>query len=197
MPFDISNTSLHNKKIKKIISTFGRIDCLVNNAGISVSKRDDILEVSNDSFDKLISTNLKSHFFLTQKVAKFMIKNEYKNFKSIINISSSNAEACSLNRAEYCISKAGLEMMGKLFAVRLASEGINVYNILPGLIKTDMTKNYEETYNKLLQNDFSPISRWGTPDDIAKIVSVIAKGDMSFTTGESIHVDGGLLIPRY
>ncbi|MGB5793644.1 3-ketoacyl-ACP reductase [Poseidonibacter sp.] len=197
LPFDISNISVHEVMVKKIIEKFGRIDCLINNAGISVDKRGDILDVTTESFDKLISSNLKSHFFLTQKIAEHMIKNDSKNFKSIINISSSNAQAASINRAEYCISKSALEMMGKLFAVRLAKEHINVYNILPGLIKTDMTKPVKKKYNKLLKKGFSPINRWGEPKDIAKAVSFIARGKMSFVTGESIHIDGGLLIPRY
>lgn len=197
LPFDISDVSLHQVMVKKIIDKFGRIDCLINNAGISVDKRGDILDVTTKSFDKLISSNLKSHFFLTQNIAEYMIKSDSRNFKSIINISSSNAQAASINRAEYCISKSAIEMMGKLFAVRLAKENINVYNILPGLIKTDMTKPVKKKYNKLLKKGFSPINRWGKPKDIAKVVSFIARGKMSFITGESIHIDGGLLIPRY
>ena len=197
LPFDISDVSLHQVMVKKIIDKFGRIDCLINNAGISVDKRGDILNVTTKSFDKLISSNLKSHFFLTQNIVEHMIKSDSKNFKSIINISSSNAQAASINRAEYCISKSAIEMMGKLFAVRLAKENINVYNILPGLIKTDMTRPVKKKYNKLLKKGFSPINRWGKPKDIAKVVSFIVRGKMSFVTGESIHIDGGLLIPRY
>lgn len=197
LAFDISDTSHHNKALLKIISEFGRIDCLVNNAGISVRRRQDLMDIDYDSFDEQISVNLRSHFFLTQTIARWMIQNPSKEFRSIINISSSNAEAVSLNRGEYCISKSGLTMMTKLFATRLANDRINVYEVMPGLIQTDMTASAKEYYDKLLEKGFSPINRWGKPEDVANVVQDLASSRWAFVTGESIHVDGGLLIPRY
>jgi 3-oxoacyl-[acyl-carrier protein] reductase len=197
LPFDITDSERYDWAIKQIISQFGKIDCLVNNAGKSVKKRGDLLDISYDSFDEQIDINLKSHFFITQKIAKWMVENKSNSFRSIINISSSNAQAVSINRAEYCVAKAGLSMMSKLFAVRLAPEGINVYDIMPGLIKTDMTIPSKKYYNEILKDGFSPINRWGKPKDVAEVVNSLALGNMSFVTGETIHVDGGLLINRY
>jgi NAD(P)-dependent dehydrogenase (short-subunit alcohol dehydrogenase family) len=195
--FDVSNIDEQNKALSRVFEAFGRVDCLVNNAGISVDVRKDIFEVTPESFDHQIDANLRSHFFLTQAVAKRMVKESSNSFRSIINISSSNAVAASINRAEYCIAKSGVSMLTKLFALRLAPENINVYEIRPGLIKTDMTLGVEEYYENKLQNGFSPINRWGRPEDIAKAVSEIAKGKMAFATGEAIHLDGGLLLPHY
>ena len=197
LPFDISELSSHPKAIEKIISKFGRIDCLVNNAGISVKQRSDLLNIDYESFDEQISVNLRAHFFLTQSISNWMIQNPSKRLRTIISISSSNAEAVSLNRGEYCIAKSALKMMTKLFAIRLASENINVYEIMPGLIQTDMTCSVEETYNVLLSKGFSPINRWGKPKDVARVVKFLSSQKCTFITGETIHIDGGLLIPHY
>jgi len=197
LPFDISDITLHNDILKQIIDTFGHIDSLVNNAGVSVDIRGDLLDVSPESFDRQISVNLRSHFFLTQTISKWMIDNPTNLFRSIVNISSSNAEAAAIERGEYSIAKSGLSMMTKLYALRLAEHSINVCEVKPGLISTDMTKVAKETYDRRIQEGFSPINRWGQPSDVAKVVSTLAKGDWPFVTGESIHVDGGLLIPNY
>ncbi len=197
VPFDISDIGMHTEALKKILDTFGRIDCLVNNAGISVDKRGDLLEISEESFDRQISVNLRAHFFLTQHIARWMISHPAETFRSIINVSSSNAEAAALERGEYAIAKTGISMMTKLYALRLAEYGICVNEVRPGLIRTDMTERVKELYDQRIEEGFSPINRWGETSDVGKVVSTLASGKWSFVTGESIRVDGGLLIPSY
>jgi len=194
---DISNTSAHSQAVTEAFDFFGGIDCLVNNAGVSVKERGDLLNLSVESFDEQIDVNLKGTFFLTQAVAKKMIEQSSEHFRSIITISSSNAVAASIERGEYCLAKSALEMMNKLFAVRLAGNGINTYEIRPGLINTDMTRSVKPKYDRLLKDGFSPINRWGETDDVAETVTMLAKGGMKFSTGEALHIDGGLLINRY
>ena len=197
LPFDVADIVIHEDALGQVISQFGRIDCLVNNAGISVKNRGDLLDVGAEYFDQQIAVNLRSHFFLTQAVARWMVANPRSSFRSIVTISSSNADAVAAERGEYCIAKAGLSMMTKLFAVRLAAEGVNVYEVRPGLIATQMTAPVKESYERRIQAGFSPINRWGKPQDVATAVKALVCGDFSFATGEVIHVDGGLLIPRY
>jgi len=197
LPFDISDTSCHEEILHTVIGRFGRLDCLVNNAGISVKTRGDLLDVSEESFDEQIAVNLRAHFFLTQRIARWMSANPAQTYRSIITISSSNAEAASTTRGEYCIAKSALSMLTKLFAVRLASENVHVFEIRPGLIATDMTRPVKDAYEQRLANGFSPINRWGQPADVACAVETLATGKMPFATGEAIHVDGGLLISRY
>ena len=193
--FDINRKKL----IEETISNFGRLDLLVNNAGIAPRQRSDILEATETSYDEVMSTNLKAPFFLTQLSANKMI--ELKKAKKIvspkiINISSISAYTSSLNRGEYCLSKAGLSMMTKLFAHRLAEFGINVFEIRPGIIKTDMTKNVREKYDLLIKEGFTPIQRWGEPEDVARAVVAIAEDCLPFSTGEVINVDGGFHLRR-
>jgi len=197
LPFDISDISIHEDALKKITNHFGRIDCLINNAGISVKSRGDLLELSPDSFDEQIAVNLRSHFFLSQRVARWMVANPSPAYRSIVSISSSNAVAASINRGEYCIAKAALSMMTKLFAIRLAVENVHVFEVRPGLIFTDMTRPVQGFYESELANGFSPINRWGKTADVASAVEVLATGKIPFATGESIHIDGGLVIARY
>src|SRR5262249_45156771 len=159
---------------------------LINNAGIAPDVRADILEASEESFDRLIATNLKGPYFLTQLVARQMIRQGGGG--KIITISSVSAYAASTNRGDYCISKAGLSMMTQLYAARLAEAGINVYEIRPGIIETDMTGPVKEKYDKLIfQNDLTPIKRWGQGDDIARAVLAIAQDLLPFSTGEVIN----------
>ena len=177
-----------------VLETYGRIDLLVNNAGIAPKVRADILDTGEDSFDQLMHVNLRGPFFLTQQVAKNMINliaNKTIPRGTIVNISSISAYAASLNRPEYCISKAGLSMMTQLFAARLADHGINVYEVRPGIIETDMTASAKDKYDKLIAAGLTPIRRWGTPEDVGKAVAMIARGDLPFSTGEVINVDGG------
>lgn len=197
LPFDIARVGEHEEMFCRIIERFGKIDCLVNNAGISVKHRGDLLAISPESFDEQISVNLRGHFFFTQRIARWMEANPSPVKRSIITISSSNAEAASVTRGEYCVAKSGLAMMTKLFAVRLANAGIAVFEVRPGLIATDMTAPARADYDNRLAQGFSPINRWGEPDDVARAVCVLAEGRLSFSTGDALHVDGGLLISRY
>ena len=193
---DVSVLDGHSNLVEVAWSAFGRIDCLVNNAGISVSSRGDLLDVKSESFDRLISVNLRGPFFLTQAIASRMIAAPTKGFRSIITISSLNAEAASPDRAEYCLSKTGLGMMSKLFALRLAGEGIYCYEVRPGVIRTSMTAVAKEKYDRLFAAGGVPISRWGEPDDVGLAVAAMAGGAFRYSTGEVIHVDGGLSLPR-
>ena len=175
--------------------TFGRIDCLVNNAGVAPSARMDILEAEEASFDRLMSINLKGPYFLTQRVARWMVELRgtlgASYAPTIITVTSISAYTASVNRGDYCISKSGLAMLTKLFAVRLAEHGIGVFEIRPGVIQTDMTSGVTAKYDKLIGEGLTPIRRWGFPDDIGKAVSAVAVGSFPFSTGEVINVDGG------
>ncbi len=177
-----------------------RLDLLVNNAGISVKKRGDMLEGREDSFDQLMNVNLKGPYFLTQAMAKWMIKERQtdNNFyhPKIINISSLTSYASCTLMAEYALSKSAVSMMTKLYADRLAAHGINVYEIRPGIIQTDMTKVSQEKYDKFIEHGGLPISRWGLPEDVGKAVVAIASGLLPYSTGEIINVDGGYHLRR-
>ena len=180
--------------VNYILDTYGRIDLLVNNAGIAPKVRADVLETGEDSFDHLLDVNLKGPFFLTQRVANVMlslIADKTIDRGSIVNISSISAYTASVDRAEYCISKAGLSMVTQLFAARLAEHNINVYEVCPGIIETDMTAAVKDKYDKLIAGGLTPIRRWGKPEDVGKAVAMIARGDLPFSTGEVINVDGG------
>ena len=194
---DISKDSDCDYIISEIEKRFGNIDFHVNNAGIAPSVRNDILETTRESFDRLLDVNLKGTFFLTQKIAKLMIKSESKELtRGIINISSISAYTSSVSRPEYCISKAGISMITALFADRLAEYGINVYEIRPGIIQTDMTAGVLDKYNKLIKEGLLPIGRLGQPEDVAKPVLAIVNGFLPYSTGEIINADGGFHIRR-
>jgi NAD(P)-dependent dehydrogenase (short-subunit alcohol dehydrogenase family) len=189
---DISRNGEHQKIVD---AAGGRIDCLVNNAGVQVEIRGDLLEVGEASFDRLIGVNLRGTFFLTQAVARRMLAAPDKEgFRSIITISSVNAFMAGTNRGEYCMSKAALTMMVKLFGVRLAEAGIRCYEVRPGIIRTDMTKPAAARYDKLIAEGVAPIRRWGEPGDVARAVAMLASGELPYSTGEALHVDGGLHI---
>ena len=176
------------------IETLGRLDLLVNNAGIAPPHRADILDMEEKSYDLVLRTNLKGPFFLTQQAAKRMIgqlRDKTIPRAGIINVSSISAYTASTNRAEYCISKAGVSMMTAVFAARLAEYGINVYEVRPGVIETDMTAAVRKKYDPLIKEGLYPLRRWGQPEDVAKAVAAIARGDFPFSTGEVINVDGG------
>ncbi|CAN5584589.1 3-ketoacyl-ACP reductase [soil metagenome] len=192
---DIAIAEQRKHLFEQSISSFGRIDLLVNNAGVAPAVRADLLDASEESFDRLININLKGPYFLTQLVARKMI--EQSTAAQIINITSVSAYAASPNRGEYCIAKAGLAMMTKLFAARLAEHSINVFEIRPGIIETDMTGPVKEKYDKLIfENDLTPLKRWGKPQDVAAAVVAIARGLLPFSTGEVINVDGGFHLRR-
>lgn len=177
----------------RLLEACGEIDLLVNNAGVAPKVRADLLDMSEESMTELMQINLYGPFFLTQQAAKGMIE---RGRGMIINISSMSAYTVSVNRGEYCISKAGISMMTQLYAARLAEYGIPVYEIRPGIIRTDMTNGVTEKYDKLIEGGILPISRWGTPEDIADAVSVLAEGRLRYSTGEVINVDGGFHIQR-
>lgn len=193
---DISDIAGHPALVDRAWSAFGRIDCLVNNAGVSVATRGDMLNATPESFDRLITINLRGPFFLTQAVAKRMTAAPSDAFRSIITVSSLNAEAASPDRSEYCISKIGLSMMAKLYALRLAAEGIRSYEIRPGVIRTNMTAVAREKYDRMFAEGFSPIARWGEPDDVGRAVAMLADGGLAYSTGEVVHVDGGLSVAK-
>jgi len=180
-----------------VMDNCGRIDLLVNNAGIAPAERRDILETTEASFDRVLAVNLKGPYFLTQRVGKLMIgllQAGTIEKAQIVNISSISAYAVSTNRGEYCISKAAVSMMTQLFAARLAEYGIGVYEVRPGITATDMTAGVKEKYDKLIKEGLTPIHRWGRPEDVGKAVAMIARGDLPFSTGEVINVDGGFHI---
>lgn len=177
----------------------GRLDLLVNNAGVAPEKRADILDADEKSFDRLIAINVKGPYFLTQIAANWMIeqtKRARNRFPKIVTVSSVSAYTASTDRGDYCVSKAALSMLTPLFAARLAEFGINVYEIRPGIIATDMTSAVKEKYDKLIHGGLTPISRWGKSEDIGKAVAAIARGSLPFSTGEVINVDGGFHLRR-
>ncbi len=187
--------------IIKRIDEIGRLDVLVNNAGIAPSQRRDILEMSQESFDKLISVNLKAPVFLTCSVANLMLQFKSESELSeynpkIVFISSVSAELVSLNRVEYCISKAGLSMAVRGFALRLAEYDIPVFELRPGITETDMTSGVKDKYDSLIKEGLVPMRRWGRPDDIANAVEAIVRDLLSFSTSSNINIDGGLTIRR-
>jgi 3-oxoacyl-[acyl-carrier protein] reductase len=191
---DISLRADRERLIGKIAESFGRLDILVNNAGVAPLIRSDILEATEESFDRVIGINLKGPYFLTQQVANWMIEqkksHQDRTFK-IITISSNSAYTASPSRGDYCVSKAGLSMMTALFATRLAEYGIGVYEVRPGIIATDMTTPVKDKYNQLISEGLTPIARWGTPEDVGRAVLAIARDYFPFSTGEVINVDGG------
>ena len=194
---DVASSADRARLVAEAVTTYGRIDLLVNNAGVAPQVRADLLEAGEESFDRLVNINLKGPYFLTQLVARQMIEQiqggAWPDFgpPRIVTISSISAFAASVNRGDYCVAKAGLAMMTKLFAARLAEFGINVYEIRPGVIATDMTAGVQEKYDRLIEQGAWPIRRWGQPEDIGRAVAAIARGDLRYSTGEVINVDGG------
>ena len=197
---NISCTTDRKKILQQVKEHFGKLHVLVNNAGVAPKERRDVLDMSEESFDYVLSTNLKGAFFLAQQAANWMIEQKKvdKEFAGcIINISSISANVSSVNRGEYCISKAGLSMVTQLLAVRLGEFDIPVYEVRPGIISTDMTAGVKEKYDKLLSEGLSVQKRWGYPDDVGKAVASLALGNFPYSTGQVIMVDGGLTLRRF
>ncbi len=188
VPCDISVVQSVEDLVSSVKMDFGKIDLLVNNAGVAPKERKDILELSSEEFDYVLDTNLKGTFFVTQKFVPLLREN---GGARIVNISSMSAYTASLNRGEYCISKAGISMITKLYAARLAEYGISVFEIRPGIIETDMTSKVKEKYEKMIDEGLTPIKRMGKPEDIGKCVAAIADGNFDFCTGTVIDCDGG------
>jgi 3-oxoacyl-[acyl-carrier protein] reductase len=197
---DISAAGDRERLLEAVIDDFGWIDLLVNNAGVAPAERKDLLEATEESFDRLIAINLRGPFFLTQAVANLWLaelaQHAGRPRPKVITISSISAYTASINRGDYCISKAGVSMMTQIFAVRLAREGIGVYEIRPGVVATDMTGAVKEKYDRLIADGLTPIARWGTPEDVGRAVLGIAHNHFPFSTGEVFNVDGGFHIWR-
>ncbi len=199
---DIGDADERRELIEFTKTSFGRLDMLVNNAGVAPDTRADILDASEESFDRLININVKGPYFLTQLAARWMIEQSRTGFQAasvrpkIITISSISAYTASVNRGDYCIAKAALSMLTPLYASRLAEFGINVYEIRPGIIATDMTMPVKEKYDQLIGSGLTPIKRWGRPEDVGKAVAAIVQDLLPFSTGEIINVDGGFHLRR-
>jgi len=193
---DIADVNALPALAERAFAAFGGLECLVNNAGISVAKRGDLLEMTPDSYDRVMAVNLRGPFFLTQEIARRFLAASSEHPRSIISISSMNAVIVAPERGEYCISKAGVSVMTKLFALRLAEAGIGVFEIRPGIIRTDMTAPVKARYDVLLADGVAPIRRWGEPADIGRVAVALASGDFHFGTGDAIDVDGGLHIHK-
>ncbi|MCL2305615.1 MAG: 3-ketoacyl-ACP reductase [Planctomycetaceae bacterium] len=197
---DVASAEDRKAVLHRIDSEFGRLDVLVNNAGVAPKIRMDILLTTEESFDYVLDINLKGMFFLSQLAANYMVEEVKKNIgitPIIINVSSISAYTSSTARGEYCISKAGIGMVTALFADRLSEYGINVYEIRPGIIATNMTAGVKEKYDRLiLEEGLLPVKRWGSPEDVANAVSVLCSGKLAYSTGEVINVDGGFHLRR-
>lgn len=196
---NISSSGDRENLLRQVQDHYGKLHVLVNNAGVAPKERKDILETTEESFDHVVSTNLKGPYFLTQNVANWMIaqkKDDPEFTGSIINISSISSTVVSVNRGEYCISKAGISMATQLFAARMGEFNIPVFEVRPGVIRTDMTAGVQEKYNKLIEEGLFVQKRWGEPEDVGKVVASLAKGEFMYSTGQVIMVDGGMTIPR-
>jgi len=197
---DVSRESDRVRLLSEVKTAFGAIDLLVNNAGMAPRVRADVVEASEESFEELMRVNLQGPYFLTQAVVadwlrsgeKSLIPSGYK----VVFISSISADTVSVNRGEYCVSKAGLAMAAQVWAARLAPEGIQVFDVRPGITATDMTSGVKEKYDRLISEGLVPQMRWGEPEDTGRVVAALARGDLGFSTGAVIYTDGGLHIPR-
>jgi NAD(P)-dependent dehydrogenase (short-subunit alcohol dehydrogenase family) len=195
--FDVSDLSAHAPALDRAEAALGPLTTLVNNAGVGVMSRGDPLEVTEASYDRCLAINTKAVFFLTQSFARRVIGRERAAFHSIVNVTSSNATAVAEPRAEYAVSKAAAAMASKAWAVRLAREGIHVYDVQPGLIATDMTAAVIETYRARAESGLTLLPRVGTPEEMGTIIATLASGRLPYTTGQVISADGGLLVPRF
>ena len=197
---DISLAKDRAAILLRVREKFGRLHVLISNAGVAPKMRADVLETSEESWDHVVGANLKGGFFLTQAAAKWLVEQKQADPKyfqgCIIIVSSISATVVSTNRGEYCVSKAGLAMVAALFAARLGEYDLPVYEIRPGVIKTDMTSAVSAKYDKLLADGLAVTRRWGTPDDVGHAAAALARGDFPYSTGSVIMVDGGLVMPR-
>jgi len=196
---DIAEIGSHGTLLDAAQATLGPLDCLVNNAGVTVLSRGDLLDVTPESFDRCIAVNTRGSFFLTQAFAKRLLAQAPKPdvYRSIVTISSSNAVAASVNRGEYCVSKAGLAMASTLFSIRLAEHGIGVFEVQPGFIETEMTAPSKSRYDAAIANGLTAIRRWGQPADVARTVATLATGGLAYSAGQAVRVDGGLLTAKF
>ncbi len=196
---DVGEQAHRARLVAAVRERFSRLHVLVNNAGVAPRERADLLEAGEESFERLLRINLQGPYFLTQAVARFMLEQKRVDAAwagCIVNVTSMSATVASTNRGEYCVSKAGLAMASRLWATRLAGEGIPVYEVRPGIIRTDMTSAVAEKYDRLIGEGLIPQGRWGTPEDVGRVVAALARGDAPYSTGTVVDVDGGLTIPR-
>ncbi len=196
---NVGDASDRARMLEETMDHFGELHALINNAGVAPKERLDLLETTEESFDRVMDINLKGAFFLSQLAAKIMLPQSQNNSSrqfSIINISSISASIASINRGEYCISKAGMSMVTQLFATRLSRENIQVYEVRPGIIATDMTEAVKAKYDRLIAEGLSIQERWGQPDDIGRAVASLLRGDFAYSTGQVFMVDGGLSVNR-
>ena len=196
---DVSSATDRKRLVEVVVDHFGGLHVLVNNAGVAPKERNDLLEASEESFERVLRINLQGPYFLTQAVANAMVAQKQKDPDvrgTIINITSISSTVASPNRGQYCISKAGLSMATQLWAVRLAEFGIGVYEVRPGIIRTDMTSGVTEKYDRLIDDGLTLQKRWGTPEDVGKAAAMLARGDLPYSTGAVIMVDGGLTVGR-
>jgi NAD(P)-dependent dehydrogenase (short-subunit alcohol dehydrogenase family) len=203
VPADVSRPEDRRRLLEETRRRFGGLQVLVNNAGVAPLVRADILEATEESFERVMRINLQGPYFLTQAAARWMIEQKRAEPPAgpaggycIINVSSISSRMASVNRGEYCVSKAGVSMAARLWAVRLAEHGIPVYEIQPGIIKTDMTAAVTEKYDRLIAEGLVPQKRWGFPEDVGRAAAMLARGDLPYSTGQVIRVEGGQLIPR-
>jgi NAD(P)-dependent dehydrogenase (short-subunit alcohol dehydrogenase family) len=194
---DLSDAEAHAGLVAGVVAWGGLISVLVNNAGIGSPQRGDLLDVSLQAWDKVLDVNLRGTFFLSQEVARHMLAAEPGRARSIVTVSSVSAEMASIERAEYCVSKAGLGMVTKLLSLRLAPHGIGVFEVRPGVIRTPLTAAVAAKYDQRIADGLVPMGRWGEASDVARAVGLLASGDMAFATGSVVHVDGALSIPRF
>jgi NAD(P)-dependent dehydrogenase (short-subunit alcohol dehydrogenase family) len=196
---DLGSVSDHGPVLEAIKRDLGAVDCLVNDAGVSVRQRGDLLDVSRESYDRCFAVNTRGTFFWTQAVARAMAATPAPpdRHRSIVFVTSSNAVAASVDRGEYCMSKAALSMAAKLFALRMAPHGVGVYEVQPGIILTEMTAPSKAKYDALISNGLLAEPRWGTPEDVARTVRTMAAGLLPYTVGQEVRVDGGLLVKRF
>jgi 3-oxoacyl-[acyl-carrier protein] reductase len=197
VPGDVRDLDGHEAMIDRAWQEFGGLDCLVNNAGVTSDVRGDLLELTEQSYDRVMAINLRGPFFLTQRFARRLIATPPEGFaRTIISVASINAVLPSTERGDYCLSKTGVSMMTKLFGLRLAEHGITVHEIRPGVIRTDMTAPVRDKYDARIAAGLSPIKRWGEPADIGRAVAALASGAFAFSTGDAYHVDGGMHMGR-
>jgi 3-oxoacyl-[acyl-carrier protein] reductase len=196
---DVADRESRQGLVQSIRDIAGRLHVLVNNAGVAPRVRADLLEAGEESYDRVMGINLKGPYFLTQAVARWMVEQRHADESwsgCIVNVTSVSASVASTNRGEYCLSKAGLAMASRLWATRLAEEGIPVYEVRPGIIRTDMTSDAASKYDPLIRDGLVPERRWGTPEDVGRAVGALAAGDVPYATGTVLMVDGGLTLPR-
>jgi 3-oxoacyl-[acyl-carrier protein] reductase len=196
---DVANPAHRERLVERVETHYGRLNALVNNAGRAPRVRADLLEATEPSFEEVLRTNLQGPYFLTQRVAPLLIDRKHAapdEPSAIVFVSSVSATMVSPNRGEYCVSKAGLAMAASLFAVRLAPHKVAVFEVRPGVIATDMTAGVKEMYDQRIANGLIPANRWGTAEDVGKVVAALVGGDVAYATGSVVHVDGALAIPR-